>query len=45
MRHDILIRGGLLFDGSGAPATRGDLAIRDGRIAAIGATSEATPQR
>jgi N-acyl-D-amino-acid deacylase len=35
--YDILIRGGLLFDGSGAAATRADLAIRDGRIAAIGA--------
>src|SRR5246127_5643291 len=35
--YDILIRGGLLFDGSGAGGTRADLAIRDGRIAAIGA--------
>src|SRR4030088_622063 len=34
---DILIRGGLLFDGTGAPGTARDLAIRDGRIAAIGA--------
>src|SRR3982074_1369867 len=33
---DILIRGGLLFDGTGAPGTARDLAIRDGRIAAIG---------
>ena len=37
MPYDILIRGGLLIDGSGAAPTRGDLAIRDGRIAAIGA--------
>ena len=37
VRHDILIHGGLLFDGTGAPATARDLAIRDGRIAAIGA--------
>jgi N-acyl-D-amino-acid deacylase len=37
MPHDILIRGGLIFDGSGAAGRRGDLAIRDGRIAAIGA--------
>jgi len=35
--HDLLIRGGLLIDGSGAAPTHGDLAIRDGRIAAIGA--------
>ncbi|AMN43235.1 N-acyl-D-amino-acid deacylase family protein [Rhodoplanes sp. Z2-YC6860] len=36
--HDILIRGGLLFDGSGAAGVRGDVAIDNGRIAAIGAT-------
>src|ERR1700730_11612308 len=32
---DLLIRGGTLIDGSGAPGTRGDLAIAGGRIAAI----------
>ncbi len=37
MPHDILIRGGLLLDGSGAAPMRGDLAIHAGRIAAIGA--------
>jgi N-acyl-D-amino-acid deacylase len=37
MRYEILIRGGSLIDGSGAAPTRGDLAIRDGRIAGIGA--------
>jgi N-acyl-D-amino-acid deacylase len=36
MPHDILIRGGLLLDGTGAPGKPGDIAIRDGRIAAIG---------
>jgi len=36
MAHDILIRGGLLLDGTGAAGRPGDLAIRDGRIAAIG---------
>jgi N-acyl-D-amino-acid deacylase len=36
--HDILIRGGLLFDGTGAPGRPGDLAVRDGRIVAIGPT-------
>jgi N-acyl-D-aspartate/D-glutamate deacylase len=35
MPHDILIRGGLLLDGTGAPGKPGDIAIRDGRIAAI----------
>ena len=34
--NDILIRGGLLYDGSGAPPAAADLAIRGGRIAAIG---------
>jgi N-acyl-D-aspartate/D-glutamate deacylase len=34
--YDLLIRGGTLVDGSGAPARPGDLAIRDGRIAALG---------
>ncbi|MGZ5882694.1 MAG: N-acyl-D-amino-acid deacylase family protein [Xanthobacteraceae bacterium] len=36
MAHDILIRGGLLLDGTGAAGRPGDLAIREGRIAAIG---------
>ena len=34
--HDILIRGGLLFDGSGRAGVPADLAISAGRIAAIG---------
>jgi N-acyl-D-amino-acid deacylase len=33
--YDLLIRGGTLIDGSGAPGTRGDLAIAGGRIAAL----------
>lgn len=33
---DTLIRDGLIVDGSGEPARRGDLGIRDGRIAEIG---------
>ena len=36
MDYDILIRGGLLIDGSGAAATRADVTIRGDRIAAIG---------
>jgi N-acyl-D-amino-acid deacylase len=34
--HDILIRGGILFDGMGNPGVAGDLAIGGGRIAGIG---------
>jgi N-acyl-D-amino-acid deacylase len=37
MSHDILIRGGLVFDGSGAAGVRDDVAIQTGRIVAIGA--------
>jgi N-acyl-D-amino-acid deacylase len=37
MPYDIFIRSGLVLDGSGAAGRRGDVAIRDGRIAAIGA--------
>jgi N-acyl-D-amino-acid deacylase len=34
---DLLLRGGLVVDGSGAPARRADVALKDGRIAAVGA--------
>ncbi len=33
---DVVIRGGTLVDGSGAPGRPADVAVRDGRIAAIG---------
>lgn len=36
MAEDIVIRGGLLIDGTGTPEQRKDVAIRDGRIAEIG---------
>jgi N-acyl-D-aspartate/D-glutamate deacylase len=42
---DVLITGGTLVDGSGAPARRGDLGIRDGRIAATGEVTEAARTR
>ncbi|RJG00618.1 N-acyl-D-amino-acid deacylase family protein [Noviherbaspirillum sedimenti] len=34
--HDMVIRGGLVIDGSGSPAFRADVAINGGRITAIG---------
>ena len=36
MAYELLIKNGTLIDGSGAPAFRGDVAVQDGRIAAIG---------
>ena len=35
--HDIVLRGGMLYDGSGRPPVGGDLAIDGDRIAAVGA--------
>ena len=37
--YDVLIAGGMLVDGSGAPPRRADVGIRDGRIAEIGILS------
>src|SRR5258707_2686678 len=34
--HDIVIRGGTIIDGTGTAASSGDVAIADGRIAAVG---------
>ena len=34
---DYLIKGGTVIDGTGAPAREADVAVLDGRIAAIGA--------
>lgn len=41
MSHDLLIKDGVVVDGSGAPGVRADVAVKDGRIAAIGDLNEA----
>jgi N-acyl-D-amino-acid deacylase len=44
-RFDVLIRNARIFDGSGNPWARGDVAVRDGRIAAIGALGDVAAPR
>jgi N-acyl-D-amino-acid deacylase len=34
--YDIVVRGGVVFDGTGAPGRRVDVGLRDGRIVAVG---------
>ena len=40
-KYDLVIRGGLLVDGTGAPGYAGDLAIADGKIAEVGGRIDA----
>ncbi|MEM9311243.1 MAG: D-aminoacylase, partial [Pseudomonadota bacterium] len=35
-QYDLIIRGGTIVDGSGAPAFTGDVAVKDGMIAGVG---------
>jgi N-acyl-D-aspartate/D-glutamate deacylase len=37
---DIVIRGGIVIDGTGAPSRQADIAIKDGRIVAVGVIDE-----
>ncbi len=41
---DLIIRGGRIVDGTGAPAFVGDIAVKDGRIAAVGTVEGSAKQ-
>lgn len=45
MNEGLLIKGGFVIDGSGRPGEIGDVAVRDGRIAAIGGSLAAERAR
>jgi N-acyl-D-aspartate/D-glutamate deacylase len=38
--YDLVIRNGVIVDGSGMPGVRGDVAVKDGRIAMVGSVSD-----
>ena len=42
MSYDLVIKNGILVDGSGTPRRRADLAVKDGRVARVGYVDEAT---
>lgn len=41
---DIVIRGGTVIDGTGAPARRADVGIKDGRVVAIGVVEDSAAE-
>ena len=42
---DVVLRGGAIIDGTGAPARRGDVGVHDGRIVALGEVPDAGDAR
>ena len=44
MTYDLIIRNGTVVDGSGSPGYRGDVAVSQGRIAAIGTVRESASE-
>ena len=43
--HDLIIRGGTVLDGTGAPARTADVAISDGIVTEVGAVDGAADRR
>jgi len=43
-QYDLIIRGGTIVDGTGAPAFTGDVAIKDGLIAMVGTVTGSAPE-
>jgi len=44
MTYDLVIKNGSVVDGSGNPQYRADVAVNDGKIAAIGRINEGAKQ-